>query len=41
VWADTSDSNRTYQNAAQALLGELRKRAGMKLILGPLQPLPH
>ena len=41
VWADTSDSNRTYQNAAQALLAEVRKRAGMKLILGPLQPLPH
>lgn len=41
VWADTSDSNRTYQNAAQALLGELRRRAGMKLIMGPLQSLPH
>jgi hypothetical protein len=41
VWADTSDSSRTYQNAAQALLAEVRKRAGMKLILGPLQPLPH
>jgi len=41
VWADTSDSNRTYQNAAHALLAELRKRAGMKLILSPLQPLPH
>lgn len=41
VWADTADSNRTYQNAAQALLAEVRKRAGMKLILGPLQPLPH
>jgi len=41
VWADTADSNRTYQNAAQALLAEVRKRAGMKLILGPLQSLPH
>jgi hypothetical protein len=41
VWADTSDSNRTYQNAAQALLGELRKRAGMKLALGRMQPLTH
>jgi hypothetical protein len=41
VWADTSDSNKTYQNAARALLGELRKRAGMKLILGRMQPLAH
>lgn len=42
VWADTSDSNKTYQNAAQALLGELRKRAGMKqLVLGRMQTLAH
>lgn len=41
VWADPSDPNKTYQNAAQALLLELRKRAGVKLVLGPLQPLPH
>jgi len=41
VWADPADSNRTYQNAAQALLAEVRKRAGMKLILSPLQSLPH
>lgn len=41
VWADTSDSTKTYQNAAQALLGELRKRAGMKLVLGRMQPLAH
>ena len=41
VWADTSDSNKTYLNAAQALLGELRKRGGIKMILGPHQPLPH
>ena len=41
VWADTSDSSKTYQNAAQALVGELRKRAGIKLILGPVQPLAH
>ena len=27
VWADTSDQNKTYQNAASALLAELRKRA--------------
>lgn len=41
VWADTSDSDKTYLNAAQALLGALRKRAGIKTILGPHQPLPH
>jgi len=41
VWADTSDSSRTYQNAARALLGELRKRAGMNLGLGGIQPLTH
>lgn len=29
VWADTSEQNRTYQNAASALLAELRKRAGV------------
>jgi len=42
VWADTTDSTKTYQNAAQALLRELRKRAGMKqLVLGRMQPLAH
>jgi hypothetical protein len=41
VWADPSDPTRTYQNAAQALLGELRKRAGVSTILGPLRPLRH
>lgn len=41
VWSDPSDPNKTYQNAAQALLMEMRKRAGVKLVLGPLQPLPH
>jgi hypothetical protein len=41
VWADTSDTNRTYQNAAHALLTELRKRAGIDLVMGPLQRLPH
>ncbi len=29
VWADPSDPNKTYENAAAALLGEVRKRAGM------------
>jgi hypothetical protein len=41
VWADTSDTGKTYENAAQALLGEIRKRAGIPAVLGPLQPLPH
>jgi hypothetical protein len=30
VWADTSDPDKTYYNAAAALLAELRKRAGIK-----------
>jgi hypothetical protein len=41
VWADTSDPNKTYQNAAASLLGELRKRAGIGLLLGPNQPRAH
>jgi hypothetical protein len=41
VWADTSDSTKTYQNAARALLGELRKRAGLSPVLGRMQPLAH
>ena len=41
VWSNPSDPSKTCQNAAQALLLELRKRAGVKLVLGPLQPLPH
>ena len=41
VWADPSDPNRTYQNAASALLTELRKRAGITTVLGPFQPLTH
>ena len=38
VWADTSDPNTTYLNAATALLSELRKRAGIGLLLGAHQP---
>jgi hypothetical protein len=34
VWADTSDPNTTYLNAANALLSELRKRAGLGSSLG-------
>jgi hypothetical protein len=39
VWADTSDPNTTYLNAANAMLAELRKRAGIGLLLGSHQPL--
>jgi hypothetical protein len=41
VWADSSDPNKTYQNAASALLTELRKRAGITAVRGPFQPLAH
>jgi hypothetical protein len=41
VWADPSDPNKTYLNAANALLTELRKRAGIGLLLGSNQPLAH
>ena len=41
VWADPSDPGQTYQNAASALLGELRKRAGITTVLSPFQPLAH
>lgn len=34
VWSDSSDPSKTYQNAAEALLGELRRRAGVDLPLG-------
>lgn len=39
VWADPSDPSKTYQNAANAMLTELRKRAGMNSVMGPFQPL--
>ena len=41
VWADPSDPNKTYQNAAGALLTELRKRSGMNSLRGPFHPLEH
>lgn len=41
VWADPSDPTKTYQNAAQALLHELHKRAGISAVLGPHQPRLH
>ena len=40
VWADTSDPNTTYLNAANALLSELHKRAGIRPVIGVRQPLP-
>ncbi len=41
VWSDPSDPSKTYLNAAQAILTELRKRAGIGAVLGPLKPRPH
>jgi RNA polymerase subunit RPABC4/transcription elongation factor Spt4 len=41
VWADPSDPSKTYQNAANALLVELRKRSGMATLRGPFHPLSH
>ena len=39
VWADPSDPNKTYSNAASALITELRKRSGASSLLGPFHPL--
>jgi hypothetical protein len=41
VWADPSDPGKTYENAASALLAELRRRAGVSNVFGPFQPLTH
>jgi hypothetical protein len=41
VWADPSDPSKTYQNAARAILGELRKRAGISAVRGSFQPRAH
>ena len=41
VWADPSDPTKTYQNAAQALLTELHKRAGISAVIGPIHPMAH
>jgi hypothetical protein len=38
VWSDPSDPSKTYQNAAQSLLTELRRRSGIPQVFGPLQP---
>jgi hypothetical protein len=39
VWADPSDATKTYENAAHALLAELRRRSGVTQVFGLLQPL--
>jgi hypothetical protein len=39
VWANPADPNQTYQNAANALLSELRKRSGVTPTFRPLQPM--
>ncbi len=41
VWSDTSNPDATYLNAANALLSEMRKRAGIGLLLGTHQPFAH
>lgn len=41
VWADPTDPTKTYQNAAQALLVELHKRAGISAVLSPIHPMAH
>ena len=38
VWADPSDPSKTYLNAAQALLTELKRRSGVSQVFGALQP---
>jgi hypothetical protein len=38
VWADPSDPDKTYENAANALLSELRKRSGVPHTFALLQP---
>ncbi len=38
VWADPNNPNKTYQNAAGALLAELRRRAGINSFKGPFSP---
>jgi hypothetical protein len=43
VWSDPtpSDPSRTYQNAAQAVLGELRRRAGLSMLFNAVPPYTH
>ena len=37
VWADPSDPAKTYENAANALLAEIRKRAGLNSAIAPFR----
>ena len=39
VWADSADSSKSYENAASALLSELRKRSGVTPTFGLMKPL--
>lgn len=39
VWADQSDPAKSYENAAHALMAELRKRSGVTQVFGLMQPL--
>jgi len=39
VWADSSDPGKTYENAAHALLTELRRRSGVTPTFGLMKPL--
>jgi hypothetical protein len=39
VWADAADPSKTYENAAAALLAELRRRSGVTHTLGAMKPL--
>jgi hypothetical protein len=41
VWSDPSDPGKSYENAAQAMLSELKKRSGIPPVFGPLQTLAH
>lgn len=41
VWSDPSDPTQTYANAAQALLTELRGRAGVRMVVSSMQRLSH
>jgi hypothetical protein len=43
VWSDPSpsDPSRTYKNAAEAVLSEIRRRASLRLPAGSLAPYAH
>src|SRR5215470_8286204 len=41
VWSDPSDPGKTYQNAALALLTELRQRAGISRVFSTLRNYSH